>query len=153
MAERKAVQTLQRLAALAQDDRPPPRSDVIPRAAQGRERLQFLIAAISGNWRLLAGAGEAATTHIEAPCYGFPGGFCVAPHGEEVKGLKLQLQEATIWRASGGDELLAQAMTTVNGNCDRLRDANPASVTEPAVGRGARNRYNHSPHTPLDLSH
>ena len=42
--------------------------------------------------------------------------------------------------ASGGDELLAQAMTKVNGNCDRLRDANPASVTEPAVGRGARNR-------------
>ena len=33
-----------------------------------------------------------------------------------------------------------KAMTKVNGNCDRLRDANPASVTEPAVGRGARNR-------------
>ena len=183
MAERKAVQTLQRLAALAQDDRPPPRSDVIPRAAQGRERLQFLIAAISGNWRLLARAGEAATTHIEAPCYGFSGGFCVAPHGEEVKGalsvrfkcalslgrvpncLKLPRAQTgrtdhdgrqlrwtgqtttlddggaeLVLEASGGDELLAQAMTTVNGKCDRLRDANPASVTEPAVGRGARNR-------------
>ena len=44
-----------------------------------------------------------------------------------------------------------KAMTKVNGNCDRLRDANPASVTEPAVGRGARNRHTIL-HTPLDLT-